>query len=272
MSSRQVGSNTEYLVCASLIKMGHKPMPGYTNKRMQQISTSLSTSNNKKLEADLITALKRIIGPSKKLDFSLMPDTHGSSTSVSRSTSDIVIHSQPEINISIKHNNFSLKHQKAGNLWSQMRMCESRKRRFLEAYNKIGSTWLSRWSGYSAFADMPAEAKKELYDKVNGLTLKNLVSAPHKDVCGYIDFVLDLQTHNKFILRIDSGSGSVRIMQMNIASGARINKIKRTGNFIEIGLPNDVTVRMRLHTCKTRVTKTLALKYDTQIRGGLVEL
>lgn len=270
--SRKIGNDIEYMVSKCLIKMGYKPAKdGYTPGRIKAIASSYKS---KCLETKICQGLVCIL-PDKNTSFSLMRDTHGSSTSIARSTSDIVVHSDPPINISIKHNNQSLKHQKAGNLWSQMRMCASRKERFIDAYEKITSAWYDEFAKSAAtYSELSQEAKQTLYDKVNSLILKNLVVAPRKDLQGYLAFILDLPTQNKYILRCDkSGSTSVRIMQVCVPANPPITGIKRHGNFIELQLGSpDLVVRMRLHTCKNSVTPRPALKYDTQLKGGLVDV
>ena len=278
-NQRKRGSEIEYLVCKCLAKMGYKPQrDGYTAKRIR----ATKCAANARLETKICQALVCILGPAKEKKksktplFSLMRDTHGSSTSATRSTSDVVIHSEPPINISIKHNNQSLKHQKASNLWSQMRMCPSRKRRFIEAYEKITSAWYAaHWGSGNAntYSEVSQVAKQTLYNDINSLILKNLVSAPQKDLRGYLDFILDLPTANKYIIKCDKDRAAVRVMQLCVPGNAPITGIKRVGNFIEIQLGGpDLVVRMRLHTCKNRLTPKLALKYDTQLKGGLVDV
>lgn len=285
-NQRKRGSEIEYLVCKCLAKMGYKPQrDGYTAKRISAIKCAA----NARLETKICQALVCILGPAKEKEkkksktalFSLMRDTHGSSTSATRSTSDVVIHSEPPINISIKHNNQSLKHQKASNLWSQMRMCPSRKRRFIEAYEKITSAWYAAHcapgpgpgTSASTYSEVSQVAKQTLYNDINSLILKNLVSAPQKDLRGYLDFILDLPTANKYIIKCDKDRAAVRVMQLCVPGNAPITGIKRVGNFIEIQLGGpDLVVRMRLHTCKNRLTPKLALKYDTQLKGGLVDV
>ena len=283
--SRSTGNEMEYLVSKCIIRMGFKPAKdGYTTHRLDAIRAKVTGANkNKKLEDKICQGLVCILPPTV-CTFSLMRDTHGSSTSITRSTSDIVINSQPPVNISIKHNNSSLKHQKAGNLWSQMRMCPSRKQRFVEAYDKITSAWYEKVMVDAAvlkskkakapttYAELPTQAKQDLYDAVNSLILKNLVTAPQKDARGFLDFILDLPTQNKYILRCDKVKTRVRVMQLCVPADAPVSKIARKGNFIEMQLGETVTVRMRLHTCKNHLTPKPALKYDTQLKGGLVDV
>jgi hypothetical protein len=203
-----------------------------------------------------------------------MRDTSGSSTSATRTTSDIVVHSDPPINISIKHNNLSLKHQKANKLWSQMRMCASRTKRFIEAYEKIENGWHDVWSkgGYIPFAELPPVAKTDLYDRVNALTMLHLKTGPKKDVRGYLDFILDLPTQNKYIIKCNRTKNTVNVLQVCIPSTQTVTNVVKNGNFLELSLGKNVVVRMRLHSCTTNVTKKLGLKYDTQIKGGLVQV
>lgn len=274
---RLTGDSIELQVAMCLQKLGHKIRDdGYSGARFKAMSCGSGGrggSGSKKFNAfakKICMGLKRILPPRKSCYFSMMPDTSGSSTSHTRTTSDIVVHASPPIHISIKHNNLSLKHQKSSNLWSQMRMCESRKRKFVAAYNKIETEWHAKWSGYKAFSDLPIEAKRELYDDVNELTVKNLLSCPKKDARGYIDFILDLPAENKYILKCNVEKNKVQVLQLSVPSVPPKSVVKE-GNFVIIHLTDGLSIRMRLHSCKTNVTRTLGLKYDTQLRGGGVE-
>lgn len=273
-SQRVKGDSIELEVAQCLLKLGHKIRDdGYSGARFKAMSSSVSGMACLKQSAfakKICLGLKRILPPRKSCFFSMMPDTSGSSTSHTRTTSDIIVHASPPIHISIKHNNLSLKHQKSSNLWSQMRMCESRKKKFMTAYNKIETEWHARWSGYATFSDLPSEAKRELYDDINELTVKNLLSCPKKDARGYIDFILDLPAENKYILKCNVEKNNVQVLQLNIPSVSPTSVVKE-GNFVIIHLEGGLSIRMRLHSCKTNVTRTLGLKYDTQLKGGGVE-
>ena len=277
--SRIKGNATEYMVAKCLVSMGYKPLnDGYSKKRMTAMGKDYKANKaNKLLERKVCQGLVCILKAETKAEavtFSLMRDTSGSSSSITRTTTDIVVHSDPPINISIKHNNLSLKHQKANKLWSQMRMCASRKTRFIAAYEKIEDEWHAKWSkgGYVAFAELPPTAKTDLYERVNALTMTHLLTGPKKDVRGYLDFILDLPTQNKYILNCDGTKNTVKILQVCIPDQQTVTKVQRNGNFLEVHLGANVLVRMRLHSCTTNVTKKLGLKYDTQVKGGLVEV
>jgi hypothetical protein len=263
---RSTGNAVEHQVAKCLLKMGFKPSKNdaYTKTRLKEVFRGVKVAPFK-----MCQALKHIL-PAKKCYFSMMPDTSGSSTSHARTTSDIIVHSNPPLHISIKHNNLSLKHQKASNLWSQMRMCESRKCRFLAAYERIETGWHAKWSrsGYLAFNELPPEAKKDLYDQVNELTVKHLMTGPKRDVQGYINFILDLPSQNKFILKCDANKNKVQLLQLKVPDDVVPTKVERQGNFVQLHLGPKICIRMRLHSCKTNVTKTIGLKYDTQIHGG----
>jgi hypothetical protein len=271
--SRQSGSLTEYLVARSLISLGHRAADdGYTRARLVAMSKGYKrdTAMEKKVEQGLVC----IIPANQRYTFSLNPDTSGSSSSSQRTTSDIVVHGPTPINISVKHNNLSLKHQKADKLWCQMRMCESRKQQFIGAYEKLCSLWISENETTSTYADLPPGAKTRLYNGINSLILKNLVTAPTKDVRNYLDFILDLPTQNKYIIKCNTtyGKQSVEMLQLCVPNTALPTKIKRVGNFIELDLGPLVQVRLRLHSCTTNIKSKLDLKYDTQIKGGLVSI
>ena len=281
--SRTIGTMTEYLVAKCLISLGYRAVDdGYTRARLTSMSKGYKRDKimERKVEQGLVCILssKSSSSSSKRCTFSLNPDTSGSSSSSERTTSDIVVHEpQGPINISVKHNNLSVKHQKADKLWCQMRMCESRKLKFIGAYEKLCDEWLDKWTRSNKsvkYNELATGAKTELYNGINSLILRNLVTAPSKDVRNYLDFILDLPTQNKYIIKVNTtpSKQSVEMLQMCIPATATPTGIKRSGNFIEINLGPLVKVRLRLHSCTTHVKAKLGLKYDTQVQGGLTSI
>jgi len=211
-----------------------------------------------------------ILPESCSCSFSLVRDASGSSSSTSRTTSDIIVNVPNDpINISVKHNNLSLKHQKADKLWCQMKMCETKKERFIKEYSGICDKW-HQGNNATLWADV--DDKRELYDAVNALTIKTLTTCPKKDAFSYLDFILDLSTRNKYIIKCNILKKEVEVLQVCVPTSVLPTDLRISGNFIEMQLGPDVQVRMRLHNCTTRVKKNLGLKYDTQIKGGLVRV
>ena len=95
--SRTKGNATEYMVAKCLVSMGYKPLSdGYSKKRMTAMGKDYKA--NKCLERKVCQGLVCILNAKTKADseavtFSLMRDTSGSSSSITRTTTDIVVHS-----------------------------------------------------------------------------------------------------------------------------------------------------------------------------------
>jgi hypothetical protein len=210
--------------------------------------------------------LKRL--PPGGRQFALQSDNAGSSVAAQPTTGDVIIANN--LHISIKHNNLSLKHQKANKLALQLQLVPAKKASFESSFTHISAEFYKRWKSRGTFAKITFEERMELYDRINRLTVEYLQGATKAEFARYISFILSGEACNKssYILNCDTKGNRVSVLSTCKALEATSKDKKPTieirGTFIYITIGKTI-IKMRLHTCTSRITPCIGLKYDTRL-------
>lgn len=283
---RSVGNAIEYLVCKCLIRKRFVPQSSPRLDKMQmqtQTQTQIhSMSHRVCLALDYVIAaykeqhgLKRL--PPGGRQFALQSDNAGSSVAAQPTTGDVIIANN--LHISIKHNNLSLKHQKANKLALQLQLVPAKKASFESSFTHISAEFYKRWKSRGTFAKITFEERMELYDRINRLTVEYLNGATKAEFARYISFILSGEACNKsvksvktnkssYILNCDTKGNRVSVLSTCKALEATSKDKKPTieirGTFIYITIGKTI-IKMRLHTCTSRITPCIGLKYDTRL-------
>ena len=284
---RTNGNRMEFFASQALIKYGIKPNKSdtYTIQKIRKFKTN--SNRNKVVEAKMYLALSSVIdGYVKKKSkkgcilrktydkfFYLNPDGAGSSAQVKPTTSDIVVvlsdaAGPTYINLSIKNNNLSLKHQMPNKLWLQLQLKGKRKQSFIEEYAKINAIFYKKWKNHTSFSQVSFNEKSKWYTRINNLTKKYLLSSTPTAFRRYISFIMDLGTRQKYIIRY-SPSGIVDVIKQDMKNITSKYKITVTTSFLKVSFLGGSTIKMRLHNCQSKITKMMGLKYDTTLVNGL---
>lgn len=281
--SRMFGNATEYMVCKCLMTKRYKPMDDYTTNRFNTMK-----ANFEEVEKDVTMcpakigqAVDYIINQSAchaitssgnqtlrtRKVFQLQKDTAGSSSCANPTTSDIIIGNN--IHISIKNNNLSIKHQKANKLGLQMKMDEEDRKDFERDYSQINDDFFMKWSDRDSFSNVTLIEKMEMYNKINALTMFYLTKV---DPYQYLLFILDLATPH-YILKCNVRKNTIAILKSNITPEVLSSKSSSLtmhvkGTILYICM-DEYTIKMRLHNCTSKITKTLGIKYDTTLHKNM---
>ena len=269
--SRSIGNAIEYLVCRCLINKRFVPQSRLDrlakDVKYVPISAPMTKRVNDALDYVICTykasqGLKRL--PNRR--FTVQGDNAGSSRATHPTTGDVII--ADHLHLSIKHNNLSLKHQKANKLALQLQLSAKEKAKFETSFSQISREFYERWKIRDKFCNVTFSERMEMYDRVNGLTVEYLKGASEAEFTRYITFLLcDKPLH--YILNCDTKGERVSVLSTSggggCGGGTGSNRdISIRGTFIYI-THGSSQIKMRLHTCTSRITPCIGLKYDTRL-------
>lgn len=199
----------------------------------------------------------------------------GSSGKQNPTTADIILLKDKSdkngLHISVKHNNFSMKHQRPHMLYRQVKMDRRQSALFINDYSKIVNYWILKWKRkYNMYSEIPITQKHKLYSEINTLTVnylnKNIINLKR-----YINFIIDQKT--KYIIHLNIHQNKCDIFKKRHI--VLDPKITMDNGFVFIHLnknnANTPKIRLRIHTCKNKFDgKTIHVKYDSILYGYML--
>lgn len=262
MKSRKNGDIMEHVFANYAKSSKFDPINEYTKTKTDTLYNKYHTDSKsliKLINGKIDNALKDI-ATDKLKQYELMKDTAGSRGD----SSDIKFKSINDklINISCKRNNTSIKHQRPNSVHNQLSLNDEASKSFKEKYSALNKKWYDKLKNNLHFDEMTSESKMNLYTEFNELTTSYIKNTNIKK---FIEF-LTSKGENKYIAHWNDKSNKLRIYTCKDIV-AKLKDIVVDNNYITIKLYNDVNISMRLHTASKRITKTLSLKYDTQIEN-----
>lgn len=170
-----------------------------------------------------------------------------------KDVSDIRLHGDGEVvNISLKHNNASIRHPRPRNLYNQVVL--ENPVEFNSEYKTINDTFYDKWKHVRLFKNVDPLEKSKLLTDVNRLVTHHLTLG---DTSSFVQF---LTLSHKDIIHLKWCNTTKEMSRLKIPDITGPVTTKDT--FINIG-----NLRMRLHTASSRITPVLSLKYDVKVYG-----
>ena len=265
MNSRPSGDILEYYFAHTLCLLKVKPSDEYTKEKLIWLLEKVDASDNTtlKLRINLLKKISKFIQPLQVESFSLLKDTSG----IRGDTTDIrLTTANGDINISLKRNNKSVKHQRPSNLSAQLGTNDNYKL----TYRALNAKWYNELQANEIFNNVPADRKILMYREFNKLYARH-VNNNQQCRNTFTDFLLSNSIQNKYIVEWNSVKGTVHVYDckaLNYPHTMWAMRVDDTNIMLELFDTDDVpyvALNLRLHNASGRITKTLSIKYDTKI-------
>ena len=252
------GDMSEMLICKSLQMCGMKQIKTTQFARLKE-STSAFMFNRDFLKYTM-DSIKKILGKKHLFYFQ-------SGSEAANSTADVTLYKSKDcvkgLGISIKHNNFSIKHQRPGNLWNQAKFKGKDINDFQEEYQELNDMWYFKIKKYKTFQNIPSSLKNSMYKDFNQLAI-DWLNKEKTSIPNLLLFLWDYDT--RFIVHCNFYSKTINLYTKEKLPTNNISTvlsdsnttIKFTSNKLQI-------ITMRLHTCQSQITPRLGIKYDSNV-------
>jgi hypothetical protein len=250
MNFKQSGETFEYGITTILLEYWDVELyDEYSNKQYKK------WRNNYKLKYYNIISLEFLDRP---LFIRIVPDYEG----IYGNTSDLeLIYNvdQKPIGISLKHNNLSLKHPHPLGLSKYLTKKESMI--YIKKYKIINSKWNDKISIYLKYNDIDKDMIYELYSDYVDILYNALISS---DICiqGILKFCLSINNKTQYIMYKICKTDDVIVLEHNPNIVLNNFKVKRVSQSTIIILIDTLSIKMRLHTSKSKISNNINLKYD----------
>lgn len=177
---------------------------------------------------------------------------------------DLVIHTDKEpVRISLKHNNFSIKHFRPNTTCEHLGVESTT---FKEIYEDICNKFYEKYADCVTFKDAKDMDEdgitNDLYIPVVNLVCSTLKK--HKDsVEKYFNCIMGINSHYMCCL-VRKKLYIYNFIDIPKPKTAKILSYKQ---YITLEFNNNVTIEMRLHTASSTITKNPSLKFDVKIKN-----
>jgi hypothetical protein len=177
-------------------------------------------------------------------------------------TTDVRLYNDTKesINISLKHNNKSIKHPRPRNLFRQVASLYDTPG-YIKSYARINDIFYTEWKHVRLFKDVPQSNRTELFERVNALMVFHLSACTAEDILSYIYFLTAYCYDVHHIIWYKNEYQTLNLNECVSTMKSVVVKIYQKHNFVYIG----DHIKMRLHTASSRISRTLSLKYDVQM-------
>lgn len=171
------------------------------------------------------------------------------------------------INISLKRNNHSIKHQRPSNLGRQLQMTVTVIEYNLR-YKNLNDKWFKLFN-VDKFSEISKIDKFRMYTEFNNL-YAHYININQDCRYQYINFLLANNIQNKYIMEWKDTKNHLLIYDCKTLNYPDVMYAEVDGNniilefFIGDDLPY-ITLKLRLHNASKYITNSLSLKYDTTI-------
>jgi hypothetical protein len=157
------------------------------------------------------------------------------------------------LGISIKNNNLSIKHPRAGSLSKLFKNSDYNKK-----YNNLNDSWYNGFvkSDIEKFNECEKSSKMDMYNDFVQLLVQEL-SKYESNIINIINFCVSIYT-DYILLKCKN---RIRCYKNTIIHSKNFNVVKKSPNTFLI-ITDSYTIKFRLHTASSKVTKKLSLKYD----------
>lgn len=180
-----------------------------------------------------------------------------------------------QYNLSLKHNNNAVKHQRPGNLFSQLGIADKAQEKSYRAeITAISNRFFARASQFETELFHVVKSQDEsiilsFYDEMCGLVTGTINRQPVSANKAF-DFLVGNCNFDKVIISRDG----VEVLPFSNIAKPRALMAKQTRhNHIQLDFDNGFSFDMRLHTASSRfsVGKTINQKFDTRLISDSVE-
>lgn len=172
-------------------------------------------------------------------------------------------------NISLKHNHSAVKHQRPGNLFSQLGIAnKAGEKIYKDQIKVISSDFFNKSSSYETNKFNEVKAKDE-----------TIINEFYSDMCALVAETINHQAVNvdhafRFLVgncdfdKVIITRDSIQVMQFSgIASPKSLKATQSSYNRVQLTFDNGFKFDMRLHTASSKfeVGKAISQKFDTQL-------
>ncbi|MDV3002658.1 MAG: hypothetical protein N5P05_004313 (plasmid) [Chroococcopsis gigantea SAG 12.99] len=264
------GRVLEYLIVEAIIRA--YPRPVLTNGaksgqqrdcgKLKDVNPNLLQQLNRATNAFLVQWLEPqfLISRQASLIIDRLPDQNQTDVT------DIRIGLPGEtINLSIKHNNVALRHQRPGTTPIHCGYAKSstEMEQFKQQYKAIAENFTLQTGQAQLFAELPHILIEELlYAPVCHLVAEFINI--HSPDCAPALFQYLVGSKDYYKIIIDTNARKLTIQHFNyLAAPSSVNALVRK-QYVDLTFDNGWEITMRLHTASSRLTGSPSLKFDTK--------
>lgn len=180
-----------------------------------------------------------------------------------------IVSTSHQYNLSLKHNNNAVKHQRPGNLFSQLGINNKvEEKRYRSEITAVSNRFFVRASQcntdlFKVVKSYDEDIILSFYDEMCDLVAATINNQP-VSVEQAFDFLVGNCNFDKVIISSDN----IKVMQFSNIIKPRLLTAKKTShNHIQLDFDNGFTFDMRLHTASSRfsIGKTINQKFDTRL-------
>lgn len=178
-------------------------------------------------------------------------------------------------NISLKHNHNAVKHQRPGNLFSQLGIGNgTSEQQYRMAIKAISDDFYRKASGvntnlFSVVKSYDEKIINDFYSDMCAL-VANTINTQPVDVNHAFRFLVGNCDFDKVIVTKDA----IEVMQFShITPPTEVSALQTSYNRVQLAFNNDFIFDMRLHTASSRFEpgKAISQKFDTQLTNAQIE-
>ncbi|PSF30602.1 hypothetical protein C7H19_23570 [Aphanothece hegewaldii CCALA 016] len=172
-----------------------------------------------------------------------------------------------EINLSIKHRNIALKHQRPKTTPQHCGYSRDsqQSRAFYTEYERIAARFAQQTSGRTKFNELPENIKSNyLYQPICQLITEFINSYCQSQTNAEHLFRFLTGTTDYYKIHFDGNKRTINIVEFANLPPVKSVLAKTEKQYIYLDFSNEWCISMRLHNASRRITKNPSLKFDTQ--------
>lgn len=187
----------------------------------------------------------------------LCPDTDG----CKGSSSDLELHNKFEfVPISLKNNNLSIKHLRCSSIYNHI--VPNLQKEYMNKYSTLNDMYfqLAQENNYALFKDFSESEKNSLYSDLKGV-LFNVCKKSAESCKRIFEFCIGIHHTRQIIIK--QTKGIIELYKYKPLNLQQI-KIKNLSDSSFLLTISGISLRFRIHSASSRITKKLSMKYDVK--------
>lgn len=192
----------------------------------------------------------------------LNPDKEGRN-SVS---GDISLHFEDNvINISLKNNNFSCKHQRPMSFMNNCGVSKIQETEYKNEITKILQDFYNKFSVLKKYKEVDKKYIKKLYSNINDIVIKYIEKLTETQVKKLFYFITGIDPN--LVLVINKPKFILLYTRPKIKNPTAVDVSIDKNGYVNLYFSNGCLFTLRLHTAESTINKVISLKYDTKFKN-----